>query len=329
MAHEHAHHHHGPKDHGHHHDHGDILHTHAPAGKMGRAFALTCVILVVELAGGAISHSLALMSDAGHVLTDVFAIGLSWFALRQSVKPADEKMTFGYARWGILAALLNGLTLIAITLWILWEAYHRLEHPSAVHSLWMFVSAAVGICINLYLAAGMRDEENLNVRSAVLHMLGDAAASAGVIVAGIVILLTHWYLVDPLLSIAIALFIAFGAWRIVRQTIKILMEATPQTIDFREVVGKLKAVPGIHDVHDVHVWAITNGQNALSCHAVLDGNMTIRESQQILRDAEHCLAHFGIGHVTIQIEDGSHPHENRALCKAADQSGEHHHHERD
>ncbi|GMA60124.1 cation diffusion facilitator family transporter [Alicyclobacillus fastidiosus] len=323
MAHHHAHHHH---DAGGHHHHDGILHTHAPAGKMGKAFVLTCAILVVELIGGMLSHSLALMSDAGHVLTDVFAIGLSWFAIRQSVKPADESMTFGYARSGILAAQVNGLTLIVITLWILVEAYRRLQHPSHVHSLWMFISATVGICVNLYLALGMRHEENLNVKSAVLHMLGDAAASAGVLVAGIIISFTHWYIVDPLLSIAIAVLIAFGAWRIVRQTMKILMEGTPQTIDFRAVVDELKALPGIQDVHDVHVWAITSGQNALSCHAVLDGNMTIRDSQQILRDAEHSLSHFGIGHVTIQIEDGSHPHENRELCSHKEDVLEHHHH---
>ncbi|MFB5189886.1 cation diffusion facilitator family transporter [Alicyclobacillus fastidiosus] len=322
MADHHAHHH---DTGGHHHHHG-ILHTHAPTGKMGKAFVLTCAILIVELIGGWFSHSLALMSDAGHVLTDVFAIGLSWFAIRQSVKPADESMTFGYARSGILAALVNGLTLIVITLWILMEAYRRLQHPGHVHSLWMFISASVGLCVNLYLALGMRHEENLNVKSAVLHMLGDAAASAGVIVAGIIISFTHWYIVDPLLSIAIAVLIAFGAWRIVRQTMKILMEGTPQTVDFRAVVDELKALPGIQDVHDVHVWAITSGQNALSCHAVLDGNMTIRDSQQVLRDAEHCLAHFGIGHVTIQIEDGSHPHENRELCAHKEDALEHHHH---
>jgi cobalt-zinc-cadmium efflux system protein len=281
---------------------------------MGIAFMLTCVILIVEFLGGLFSHSLALMADAGHVLTDVFAIGLSWFALRQGERPADESMTFGYHRSGILAAFINGMTLIVITFWILVEAYHRLHQLHAVDSMWMFISAGVGMLINLYMGLGMRHEEDLNVRSAVLHMLGDAVASAGVIIAGIIIMLTGLNIVDPLLSIAIALFIAYGAWRIVRQTIKILMEGTPINVDFRQAVTAIHHVQGISDVHDVHLWSITSGKNALSCHVVLDGNMTVQQSQRILREVEHQLSHIGIGHVTIQIEDGSHPHGDSELC---------------
>ena len=281
---------------------------------MGIAFMLTCVILIVEFLGGLFSHSLALMADAGHVLTDVFAIGLSWFALRQGERPADESMTFGYHRSGILAAFINGMTLIVITFWILVEAYHRLHQLHAVDSMWMFISAGVGMLINLYMGLGMRHEEDLNVRSAVLHMLGDAVASAGVIIAGIIIMLTGLNIVDPLLSIAIALFIAYGAWRIVRQTIKILMEGTPTNVDFRQAVTAIHHVQGISDVHDVHLWSITSGKNALSCHVVLDGNMTVQQSQRILREVEHQLSHIGIGHVTIQIEDGSHPHGDSELC---------------
>lgn len=310
MAHDHGH-----MDHSHHeHHHDEVFHSHAPAGRMGIAFMLTCVILIVEFLGGLFSHSLALMADAGHVLTDVFAIGLSWFALRQGERPADESMTFGYHRSGILAAFINGMTLIVITFWILVEAYHRLHQLHAVDSMWMFISAGVGMLINLYMGLGMRHEEDLNVRSAVLHMLGDAVASAGVIIAGIIIMLTGLNIVDPLLSIAIALFIAYGAWRIVRQTIKILMEGTPTNVDFRQAVTAIHHVQGISDVHDVHLWSITSGKNALSCHVVLDGNMTVQQSQRILREVEHQLSHIGIGHVTIQIEDGSHPHGDSELC---------------
>lgn len=302
----------------HHHSHDGIFHTHAPAGRMGRALVLTVAILLVEFIGGLFSHSLALLSDAGHVLTDVFAIGLSLFALRQAEKPADESMTFGYHRSGILAAFINALTLILITLFILIGAYHRMRQPEPVHSTWMFVSAGVGLIVNLYLGLGMRHEDNLNVRSAVLHMLGDAIASAGVIIAAAIMLVTHRYIIDPILSVAIAILIAFGAWRIVRQTLKILMEGTPSNVNFQQICTELKSLPGIRDVHDVHVWSITSGKNALSCHAVLDGDLTVRDSQAVLRDAEHCLLHLGIGHVTIQIEDGSHPHENTALCISND-----------
>ncbi|MCL6515900.1 MAG: cation diffusion facilitator family transporter [Alicyclobacillus sp.] len=281
---------------------------------MGRAFWLTAVILLAELAGGWLSHSLALMSDAGHVLTDLAAIGLAWYALNQAQRPANERMTFGYHRSGILAALINAVTLWGVAIVILVEAYHRLLRPQPVLGGWLFVSAAVGLALNLYLAWGMRHDEQLNVRSAVLHMMGDAAASAAVIAGGVVMALTGWYIIDPLLSAAIALLIAFGAWGIVRQTVTILMEGAPHGIELDRVVQEMLSVPGVQSVHDVHVWCITSGRNALSCHVVMDGDLTIRESQAILRDMEHRLEHLGIGHVTIQTEDDAHPHEASVLC---------------
>lgn len=299
---------------GHHHDHADVFHTHAPAGKMKRAFFLTLIILAAECIGGVLSHSLALLSDAGHVLTDLAAIGLSWYALNQARKPADAKMTYGYHRSGILAALINGVTLFVITLLILWEAFGRFQRPEAVSSTWMFISASVGLLLNLYMGLGLRHEENISVRSAVLHMMGDAAASAGVIVAGIIISLTGWYEIDPLLSVLIALLIAVGAWRIVQQTTEILMEGTPKGIHIDQVVATMQGIDGVQDIHDMHIWSITAGKNALSCHAVLDGGLTIRDSQAILRNLEHALVHLGIGHVTIQVEDGEHPHDASLMC---------------
>lgn len=299
---------------GHDHDHGDMFHSHAPAGKMKTAFFLTLVILAAEVVGGLLSHSLALLADAGHVLTDIAAIGLSWFALKQAEKPSDQKMTYGYHRAGILAALINGITLILIMIWILWEAYGRFKHPEHVTPMWMFISAGVGLMMNLYLGLGMRHEEDINVKSAVLHMLGDAAASAGVIVGGIIILVTKSYVVDPILSVLIALLIASGAWRIVKQTVGVLMEGVPKGVDFQKVISEIKSAPEVHDVHDLHIWSITSGKNALSCHIVLDGEFSIRESQRILREMEHRLAHLGIGHATIQTEDAGHPHGNSELC---------------
>lgn len=285
------------------------------AGQMRKALFLTVLILAVEVAGGVLSHSLALLADAGHVLTDVAAIGLSWYALSQSMKPADEKMTFGYHRSQILAALFNGVTLIVVTLVILWEAYGRFLHPQAVVPAWMFASAGIGLIVNLYLGLGMRHHDNLNVKSAVLHMLGDAGASGGVIVAGILISLTHWYVVDPVLSALIAGLIAIGAWRVVRQTIGILMEATPRGIDLQEVIRAIRSVPGVKDVHDVHLWSITSGKNALSCHVVLDGATSVHENQVILQDLEAVLALKKIGHVTVQTEAPDHPHDASVLCK--------------
>ncbi|QQE81382.1 cation transporter [Alicyclobacillus sp. SO9] len=290
---------------------------------MKTAFFLTAVILVVEFAGGLISHSLALLSDAGHVLTDIISIGLSWFALRQSEKPSNTRMTYGYYRSGILAALFNGMLLILITIWILWEAYGRFRNPEHVAPLWMFISAGVGLLVNLYLGLGMRHDEDLNVRSAVLHMLGDASASAAVIVGGIIIAFTNWFVIDPVLSVLISILIAMGAWRIVKQTVAILMEGTPKGIDFDKVVSEMKSIPGVQDVHDVHIWSITSGKNALSCHVVINGDMTIHESQNVLRDMEHRLVHMGIGHVTIQAEDTAHPHDDSELCCTEELAHEH------
>lgn len=309
----------------HDHDHGDVFHSHAPAGKMKLAFFLTLFILIVEVFGGWLSHSLALLSDAGHVLTDIAAIGLSWYAVKQSEKPANEGMTFGYYRAGILAAFVNGITLILITLWILWEAYSRFQHPEHVTPTWMFISAGVGLTMNLYLGLGMRHEENINVQSAVLHMLGDAAASAGVIIGGVIILFTHWYVIDPILSVLIALLIARGAWKIVKQTVGVLMEGTPAGVEIPKVVDAITSVNGIQHVHDLHVWTITSGRNALSCHAVVDGKMTVEDTQKLIRDVEHKLIHLGIGHATIQTEDSTHLHDESILCNHDGIADRHHH----
>jgi cobalt-zinc-cadmium efflux system protein len=170
----------------------------------------------------------------------------------------------------------------------------------------------------------MRDEENINVKSAVLHMLGDAAASAGVIVGGTIIAFTHWYAVDPILSVLIALLIAWGAWKIVKQTVSVLMEGTPAGIEIPKVVGAIMPVSGIRHVHDLHVWTITSGRNALSCHVVVDGKMTVEETQKLLKEVEHKLVHLGIGHVTIQAEDPTHLHDESLLC-TNDGIHDHHH----
>lgn len=301
-------------EHVHDHAHSALFHTHAPIAKMRRAFWFTIVILMVEIIGGLLSHSLALLSDAGHVLTDIAAIGFTWYTLNLSQRPPSAAMTFGYHRTGILAALINGIALIVIALVILVEAYRRLSHPEPVSSLWMFISAGVGLVVNLYLGLGLKSEDNLNLRSAVLHILGDAAASAGVIIGGIIIARTHFYDIDPILSVMIAFLIAWGAWRMVKQTVNILLEGMPQGIHLPDVERAIRAVPGVNDVHDLHVWSITSGRNALSCHMILKGDLTIRDSQPILRDVEHALVHLGIGHVTIQIEDASHPHSDAVLC---------------
>ncbi len=283
-------------------------HRHGMAKQTLRlAFFLTIIIIVAEVAGGILAHSLALLSDAGHALTDIFALGLAWFATAQAERPANARKTFGYHRVGILAALANAITLILIAVFILYEAVQRFQHPEPIQPLFMFVSAGIGIAVNLYIGFGLQKEgDNLNARAAALHVFGDVGASVGVIVAGLIILLTGWTVVDPVLSVAIAGLIAVGAWRIVRETTDILLEAVPKGIDMPQLVTDMKGVAGVQDVHDLHVWGITSGMAALSCHVLIDDAL-ISESSAILQALETMLSEkYGIGHSTIQFECHAH-----------------------
>ena len=267
------------------------------------AFFLTIIILIAELVGGFFANSLALLSDAGHVVTDVFALGLAWFAVIQAERPANARKTFGYHRVGILVALVNAVTLIIIAIAITWEAIQRFQHPEPVQPLVMFLSAGIGIAVNLYIGFGLQKEgHSLNVRAATLHVFGDVVASIGVIVAGIIILLTGWTAADPLLSVAIAALIAVGAWSILKETTDILLEAVPSDISLSDLVDDMKSVKGVKDVHDLHVWSIASGMYALSCHALINdlptsGSSTILQSLTAMLNEKH-----HIGHATIQFE---------------------------
>jgi cobalt-zinc-cadmium efflux system protein len=267
------------------------------------ALALTCVVLVVEFVGGLLSHSLALLSDAGHVLTDVFALGLAWFAVAQASRPADQRRSYGYHRVSILAALVNSIVLIGIVIAIGYEALRRLANPEPVHGGIVIVAALVGIAINAYVAFGLRgDTRSLNLRAALLHVTGDIGASVGVVVAGAVILLTGWLYIDPLLSIAIAVLIAYGAWRIVRETVNLLMEGTPHEINLAAVTAEITGTKLISSMHDLHVWALSSDEMALSCHVVVD-DCPLGEAEHVVRDLEKRLCdRFAIGHTTIQVE---------------------------
>jgi cobalt-zinc-cadmium efflux system protein len=287
-----------------------------------KALALTCLILAVEFAGGLISHSLALLSDAGHVLTDVFALGLAWFAVEQAKRPADQRRSYGYHRVSILAALVNAVTLIVIVIAIAYEAVRRIANPEPVQGAVVIVSALVAIAVNSYIAFGLRgDTKSLNLRAAMLHIVGDIAASVGVVVAGAVILLAGWLYIDPLLSLAIAVLIAFGAWRIVRETVNLLLEGTPSDINLGAVTSEILDTGRVTGMHDLHVWALSSDEMALSCHVVV-GDLPLADAEHIVRDLEKRLcAHFDIGHTTIQVEschpcgeihhgagDHNHPH---------------------
>ena len=295
------------------------------------ALALTCVVLAVELVGGLVSHSLALLSDAGHVLTDVFALGLAWFAVAQSQRPADKRRSYGYHRVSILAALVNSVTLIVIVLAIGYEAIRRLANPEPVQGGVVIATALVGIAINAFVAFGLRREaRNLNVRAALMHVIGDMGASVGVVVVGIVILLTGWLYIDPLISLGIAVLIAFGAWGIVRETVNLLMEGTPAEIDLDAVTKEITSTELVTSMHDLHVWALSSDETALSCHVVV-GDCPLGDAEHVVRDLESRLCgKFDIGHTTIQVEschpcgeihhgagDHNHPHEHAVLFTSA------------
>jgi cobalt-zinc-cadmium efflux system protein len=256
------------------------------------------------------------MSDAGHMLTDVASLVVALMAVRICTNPPSKSMTYGYQRITILAALFNAVALIGIAIFIGVEAYHRILDPQPVRGAVLFASAIIGVVINLYVGLGMRGEaDNINIKSAMLHVLGDAAASGGVIVAGIAIYFTKWYIIDPITSLLIALLVAVGAWRIIRETFIVLMEGTPERIEFEEVAEALRSIPRVTGVHDLHIWSLTTNRNAMSGHIVVDGHLTVSETQTIIRQIEELLEHrYRIGHVSIQVEDGDNPHGNDLLC---------------
>ena len=298
MAHQHS-------DHTHQHSHG---HSHVPTGvsdrMMGTAVVLTLTFVVVEAVSGWLAHSLALMSDAGHNLADAAALGFSWYALRAARKPSHHGMTFGYHRVGVFAALANALSLVVIALLIGWEAIGRIREPgSASGSVMIGVAAAaivVNLLIGLWLHKGSKDD--LNIRSAYLHMLGDAVSAFGVVVAGILVATTNTPLADPVVSLLIAGLILYSSYGVLRESATVLLEGTPAGMDMPAVIGAIKGVAGVLDVHDLHVWMVGPGVVACSCH-ILVAEQSIRQGQQVLRAVVHEIEHrFHITHTTVQVE---------------------------
>jgi cobalt-zinc-cadmium efflux system protein len=271
--------------------------------RLVRAFLLTSGILVVEIVAGLASHSLALLSDAGHMLTDVFALGLAWFALHQSSKPADLRHTYGHHRLGILAAMANGALLIVIVAAILYEAIQRFLHPQPVQAGLVIAAALVAVAINAYLGFRLTGRTaSLNIRAARLHILGDLAGSIGVVFAGAIILVTGWVVADALISLGIAALIAWGAGRLVLETIHILLEGAPEGIDLTAVRARIEGATGVDSVHDLHVWMLSSEQVALSCHVVVP-EAKLSDGEHLVRELEVSLCNeFGVGHTTIQLE---------------------------
>ena len=286
-------------------------------------FFLTVGMLLIEVIGGMLSHSLALLSDAAHVMTDVVALGLAWFAAAQAERPANERRTFGYHRVGIIVALANGLTLVAIAVAIAVEAWQRLQTPTAVHPEIMIAAALVAIAVNLFIIWRLHgDKENLNTRASVLHALGDVGASIGVVAGAVVIALTRATWVDPIVSVVIAVLIAFSAVRLIREATDILLESTPRDISTPAVARDICSVEGVRAVHDLHVWQISNGLRALSCHAII-ADIPPSESAAILDQVSDMLRqHYRIAHTTIQLESDLHEaHDGFCACEPGTADG--------
>ncbi|HSB10826.1 MAG TPA: cation diffusion facilitator family transporter [Blastocatellia bacterium] len=263
---------------------------------------LTLAYMLAEIAGGFLTNSLALLSDAGHMLADVAALVLAFFALRFAARPATATKTYGYYRMEILAALANGTALVVISLLIAYEAFHRIRSPEGVRGLELTVIAAGGLVVNLISAYLLHpaSEENLNMRGAFLHVLGDALGSIGAIVAGVLIWQWGWMIADPLISVAMCLLIIYSSWQLVRESVNILLEGTPSHINIRALVDTIHAVPGVVGVHDLHVWTISSGMEALSAHVTIEPEASHRATLEVLQ--ERLRAGFNIGHLTIQIE---------------------------
>ncbi|EWG08505.1 cation diffusion facilitator family transporter [Cytobacillus firmus] len=300
-------------DHGHGHSHG---HNHFEETREGNkkgliiALVITTGIMILEFFGGLITNSLALLSDSGHMLSDASSLFLSLIAIWFASRPPSPRKTYGFYRFEILAALFNGVTLFVIAGFIVKEAYGRFFEPPTVASGTMMLIASVGLIANLISAWSLMRKgdvkNNVNLRSAYLHVLGDALGSIGAIIAGILMLLFDWYVADPIISVLVALLILKSAWGIIKHSVHILMEGTPITIDQEKVRAALTEIDGVINIHDLHIWTITSGLDSLSCHILIEDN---RDSQEILQQAISKINEkFHIEHTTIQIETSSIAH---------------------
>ena len=306
-------------------DHAVHVHSHGhgpPQGARGGAdrrtetrrllltLGLTATILVAEAVGGWLTGSLALLADAGHMLTDLSALLVSLLAIRLATRPADRSKTFGYQRVEVLAALTNGLLLMGLSVALFHEAWERFADPPEIHTIPMVLVALVGLVANvvgLWLLAGSRS--NINVRGAFLHILGDTISSAGVVVGGLVMWGTGFFWIDPILTFVIGIVIIVSATSLVREAVDVLLEAVPCHVDLEDVVGLLADTDGVEDVHDVHVWTITSGMVALSGHLVVAPETAAADTDRILTAVkEALLERWGIAHTTLQVESRDYKH---------------------
>ncbi|WLV25969.1 cation diffusion facilitator family transporter [Aciduricibacillus chroicocephali] len=285
---------------GHEHSHGDNKKA------LLISFLITGGFMIIEAIGGWLTNSLALLSDAGHMLSDTVSLGIGVAAFKIGEKAADHSKTYGYKRFEILAALFNGITLAVVSIYIFYEAIRRFGSPPEISSTGMLIIAVIGLIVNITVAfimhSGGDTHGNLNLRAAFLHVIGDLLGSVGAIIAAVLIKLFGWSLADPIASVIVAILVLVSAWRVLRDSLQVLMEGVPRDVEVDSVIKTIREVPGVIDLHHLHIWAITDEQRALSCHLVIDGDKKIEEGDKILRQVEQVLAEKHIEHVTIQFE---------------------------
>jgi cobalt-zinc-cadmium efflux system protein len=302
---------------GHSHDSSAML----TGRRLSLSIFVTLVFVLGEASAGYFSHSLALVSDAGHNFADALALVFSWYAIWIARRPSTAQRTFGYHRVGILAALINAVSLVVIALLIFWEAINLLRHPKPVHTIPMIVVALIAILINSTISLWLRSaaKKDLNLRSAYLHMLGDAISAAGVVAAGVVIALTGASIADPVVSILIGILILWSSWGILKESVNVLLEAIPEGMNMANVEETIGGVHGVLAVHDLHVWTIGSGMICCSCHIMVN-EQSVRSGENVLREVtEELQHHFGIAHTTIQVEvEGCDPNDMYCVKRAAE-----------
>src|SRR5215471_17251471 len=301
-----------PHAHGRGHDHD---HHHHARGSLKTALLISAAFMVAEFIGALYTNSLALLADSGHMLTDVAALSLSLFAIRFATRRATPRMTYGFYRVEILAALVNGVFLVLVSIYIFYEAYTRLKSPETVKADWMLVVAVIGLLANAssaWLLFG-KHHENLNIRGAFFHVLTDAIGSMGAILASIAILVSGYYLADPLISVVVAVLILWSSWMVIRDAVDILLEGTPAHINIVSLREEMSRVDGVGSVHDLHVWTLTSGVLAMSCHIVVQDEQLSR-MELLTRVNSVAREDFHIDHTTIQIEESNIPQEVLQSC---------------
>lgn len=292
--------------------------------RLGWSIGVTFIVFTGEIVGGILSNSLALLSDAGHVFTDVFALGLSLIALHIMHMPSNYRATYGYQRIGLLAALVNGCTLVLISVFIFIEAYKRFSVPPEIHTGTMFFVALAGLAGNIIMMWILgKGHGNLNVKSAWLHVVGDTLTSGGVIIAAVIIRLTGWYLIDPIVSVIVGIVIIIGSWPVIKEVLRVFLELSPLGLHAEEISKMICAMEDIQGVHDVHIWSIGHGIPAFSAH-VLINDLKVSETDGIRKKIEEKLERLGIKHTVLQMECAE-CQANGLYCQISPDEENHHH----